>query len=423
MVSDPAWYAVLALPYLMEFPHECAEQTFNRFYANALARHIAGSDPKIRRILDLWRDTRTLDSPLNKNQDLKSVLIEETPWLHDAKNESEARHNIGILYDANRLDYESASTLQKLFDLRLNDGRWPWFPGGPGDDFMTLYILTGFGRLHQLHVNAETPDLAPSIRRMDERASENYEQIQKSSKPDDYVPTPLDAMFLYCRSFFKEVPIAAPHKKTVDFLLRHARKFWLQTGCLQSQAQIAIALHRWGGDENISTARAIMKSLKECSASSEEMGMYWPETQPTWWWYRAPIETQALMIEAFDEIMDDRPSVEACQLWLLKQKQTQNWKTTKATSDAVYALLLRGANLLSSDALVRTKLGEVDVTPDSAEAAAGFYEHRFAAPQITPSLVMSPSRRQTPDRPGAAYIGNTLKTSQKSLRTKALQSV
>src|SRR5262249_16926659 len=86
VVSNPAWYAVMALPYLMESPYECSEQTFNRLYANALARHIANSQPRIRAVFDQWRGMPALDSPLEKNQELKSILISETPWLRQAKD-------------------------------------------------------------------------------------------------------------------------------------------------------------------------------------------------------------------------------------------------------------------------------------------------------------------------------------------------
>ncbi len=143
-----------------------------------------------------------------------------------------------------------------------------------------------------------------------------------------------------------------------------------------------------------------MKSLKERSVTNEEMGMFWRDTELSWWWYRAPIETQALMIEAFDEVMNDQQAVEECRVWLLKQKQTQDWKTTKATSDAVYALLLCGKDLLSSDALVQVKLDGVDVTPGAAdnsrkaaapataavEPGTGFYQYRFAPADIKPKL-------------------------------------
>ena len=126
MVSNPSWYAVMALPYLMEYPYECYEQIFNRLYANALARHIANSDPKIRRVFDQWRGTPALDSPLEKNQDLKSVMLEETPWVRQAQAESQARRNVGILFDDNRLNDETARRLQKLAErpvCRTGPGR------------------------------------------------------------------------------------------------------------------------------------------------------------------------------------------------------------------------------------------------------------------------------------------------------------
>ncbi len=129
MVSKPSWYAVMALPYLMESPYECSEQVFNRLYANSLARHIAASDPKIRRIFDQWKGTPALDSPLDKNQDLKSVMIEETPWLRQADKESEARRNVGILFDDNRLNERNGSTAEET-GRRSNSATAPG-PGSP----------------------------------------------------------------------------------------------------------------------------------------------------------------------------------------------------------------------------------------------------------------------------------------------------
>ena len=122
VVSQPAWYAVMALPYLMEFPHDCAEQTFNRYYANALARHIANSDPQIRRIFELWKNTRATDSPLTKNADLKGIPLEETPWLAKAADSSRTRRNLGILFDDNRIENELESILKKLCDMQGSDG-------------------------------------------------------------------------------------------------------------------------------------------------------------------------------------------------------------------------------------------------------------------------------------------------------------
>jgi uncharacterized protein YfaS (alpha-2-macroglobulin family) len=395
MVSNPAWYAVLALPYLMEYPYECSEQTFNRLYANALARHIANSNPRIRDVFDQWKNTPALDSPLEKNQDLKSVMIEETPWLRQAQSESQARRNVGILFDENRLNYETDATMTKLTDMQLEDGRWPWFPGGPGNDYITLYIVTGFGRLRRLGVDVPVAPAVRALSRLDEWMDEHFQDIQRHwTEPENYVPSPTDALYLYGRSFFlNDMPIAAEHKPAVEFFLKQSRKLWLNTDCRQSQGQLALALKRWGGNDNLAAAQAIMRSVRERSVSNEEMGMFWRDTELSWWWYRAPIETQSLMIEAFDEVMNDQESVEACKAWLLKQKQTQDWKTTKATADAVYALLLRGTDLLSSTSLVDVTAGGMDITPGSKHSAAtvaepgtGFYEVRFTGADVKPKL-------------------------------------
>ncbi len=411
VVSQPAWYAVLALPYLMESPHEGAEQVFNRYYANALARHIANADPKIRRVFELWKNTPALDSPLEKNQDLKSVVLEESPWVRQAQDESRARRNVGILFDDNRLADEQRRALDKLREMALPEGGWAWFPGGPRNDYITLYLVAGFGRLRHLGVGASTELARQALGRLDVWGADRHARILKDHRnPEDYVPDPLDALYLYGRSFFlKDQPLAAEHRPAVDFFLARARAHWLKAGNRQTQGHLALALHRFG---DTATATAIARSLLERSVTDDELGRFWRDLEPSWWWYHAPIETQALMIEVFAEIARDDRAVEECQVWLLKQKQTQNWKTTKATADAVYALLLRGRNLLASDALVEVSLGGINVTPAAAgapdrlpppgeprpipEPGAGFYEVRFPGPRVTPELARITVRKTDP---------------------------
>jgi hypothetical protein len=385
VVSNPSWYAIMALPYLMEFPYECNEQTFNRLYANALARHIAASDPKIRAVFERWKSTPALDSPLEKNTDLRAVLLEETPWVLEARRESQARRNVGLLFDDNRLANELTHTLKRLADAQLPDGSWPWFPGGCSSDYITLYITTGFGRLRHLDVAVE-PDLAlKALKRLDDWVDEAYQEHRRRGRLEGNNLSPTVALYLYGRSFFlKDRPVGQGHKAAVDYFLAQAKRHWLKLAHRQSQGHLALALHRFGEKQ---AARAIMASLKERSVTHEELGRSWRDRERSWWWYRAPIETQALMIEAFDEVMNDQKAVEECKVWLLKQKQTQDWKTTKATADACYALLLRGkVNPLASEALVEISLGGQAVRPEKVEAGTGFYEKRFLGNEVRPEL-------------------------------------
>ena len=393
MVSNPSWYAVMALPYLMEYPYECSEQTFNRLYANSLARHIAASDPKIRRIFDLWKGTAALDSPLDKNQDLKTVMLEETPWVRQAVKESESRRNIGILFDENRLNQETALVSQKLAGMQYADGSWPWFPGGPGNDIITLYITTGYGRLRHLGVKIETAPAIKAIDRLDHWAERMYQQALLH-RPEENHLSPTIALYLYTRSFFlQDKLVANQHRSAVDYWLGQSRKYWLQLANRQSQAHIAVGLKRFGDKE---TPLAIMKSIKERSVSNEEMGMFWRDLELSYSWFHAPIETQAMMVEAFDEVMNDAQAVEDCKVWLLKTKQTTDWKTTKATADAIYALLLRGDNLLKSDALVEVTVGGLAIKPDKVEAGTGFYEQKFLKNEVNPSLAAITVKKTDP---------------------------
>lgn len=385
MVSNPNWYAIMALPYLMEYPYQCSEQIFNRLYANALARHIATSDPKIKQVFEQWKGTPALDSPLEKNRDLVQIMLEETPWLRQAQRESQARRNVAILFDDNRLNNETARALQQLAEMQLPDGAWPWFPGGRGNDYITLYITTGFGRLRNMGVN--TVDLQTAfkaINRLDNWIDHVYREIVRRGHKDKNNLSPTIALYLYGRSFYlQDRAIAKEHKEAVDYFIGQAKTHWLKLGHRQSQGHLALALHRFGEKE---AARGIMASIKERAVTHEELGMFWRDLELQWWWFRAPIETQALMIEAFHEVLNDTKAVEECQVWLLKQKQTQDWKTTRATADACYALLLRGGNPLASDALVEVTVGDIAIKPEKVEAGTGFYEKRFLGSEVKPDM-------------------------------------
>ena len=384
MVSQPAWYAVMALPYLMEYPYGCSEQIFNRLYANTLASYIANADPKIRHIFDQWKATPALDSPLEKNEDLKAVTLEETPWVRQAISESQARKNVGILFDQNRLNDETSRALFKLQQMQHDGGLWPWFPGCRGSEYITLYITTGFGRLRHLGVSQMDVSCAiKALGALDKWMDEQYRRILEHGDKDQNHLSSTIALYLYGRSFFlTDKPIDSQYQEAIDYWLGQARQYWT-TLWRQSQAHLAIALKRFG---DLQVPDQIMQSIREYSVTDDELGMYWRDTERSWWWYRAPIETQAMMIEAFDEVSGDAQAVEDCRVWLLKQKQTQDWKTTKATADAIYGLLLRGTDFLASDALVEVALGGQWIQPEQVEAGTGFYEERFIRGEIEPAM-------------------------------------
>jgi len=394
--SNPAWYAVQALPYLMEYPRECSEQIFNRVYANAFASHIVNKHPNIKTVFESWK-TETPDALLSKleqNQDLKNALLEETPWVMQAKNESERKKRIALLFDLNRMDNELITAFNKLRKNQLSNGGWPWFAGGPDSKFITQYILTGFGKMRHLGVidkanNEVNIMVREAIRYADERMFEDFMSIK--DKHDDYQSAKYISrnhiQYLYARSFFLEdFSLLEKHKEGFMYFKEQAKKYWLDYD-RYLQGMIALSLHRLG-DKPLPSM--IMASIKEHALYSEEMGMYWRQ-DAGYYWYEAPIETQALLVEAFDEILYDKTSVELMKTWLLKQKQTQDWETTKATADACYALLLRGPNLIAEEGDVNISVGGKEFDPSTEDgveqqAGTGYFRHRWSGNDITTEM-------------------------------------
>lgn len=389
--GNPAWYAVQSLPYLMEYPYECAEQTFNRYYANSLAAHILKNAPKVKAVFDKWQttDTAALISNLEKNQELKSALLEETPWVMAAQNESEQKHRIAMLFETHQLANSLNKAIGKLNDMVLREGGFPWFKGGEADRYITQYITTGIGRMRHLGVIEEgnAPDelVDKTIPYLDRKLKEDYENLVKS-KADLSAQhiSYFEIQYLYMRSFFLGRDADAGVTKAIDYYRKQATKYWPSFNAYM-KGMIALAAFR-NGDKT--TANDILQSLRETAQRNEEMGMYWAKNGGSYWWYDAPVETQSLMIECFKEVASDIKSVDEMKLWLLKQKQTQNWATTKATADACYALLLQGTQWLNETPQVIIKLGDKTIrnTDQKAEAGTGYFKTNFAGQDIKPGM-------------------------------------
>ena len=387
--SNPAWYAVQALPYLMEYPYDCAEQTWNRYYANALASRIANSSPRIKQIFESWniKDTAALLSNLQKNQELKAILLEETPWVLQAKTEAQQKKNIALLFDLVRMSSEMNSSYEQLKQMQSPNGGFVWFKGGPDNQYMTQYIVTGIGHLKKLGVDITrvSPILTTAIPYLDKKIKKAYDDLKKGKADiSKYTPGHYEIQYLYMRSFFPQQKIAAETQAAYNFFRSRAQATWTKQSKYM-QGMIALALMRTNDQK---TPADILKSLKETSITHEELGMYWKENSGGWFWHQAPIETQALLIEAFSEISKDTRTVDDLRTWLLKNKQTNNWRTTKATAEACYALLLQGTDVLSSEPVIEIKLGNMTVrsTDNKQEAGTGYFKNVITGPSVKPAM-------------------------------------
>jgi uncharacterized protein YfaS (alpha-2-macroglobulin family) len=284
---------------------------------------------------------------------------------------------------------EAAKAISKLKEMQSSNGGFVWFKGGPDDRYMTQYIITGVGHLQKLdawppaQANMLNEIVAQALPYLDARLKEDYDHLIKYKvdlKKNNL--SSIAVQYLYMRSFFT-APISETAQTAYNYYTSQAKQFWL-TQSKYDQGMIALATHRM---KDAITPNNILKSLTENSINNEEFGMYWKEfNSGGYYWWQAPIESHALLIEAYSEIENNTTRVDDLKTWLLKQKQTQNWRSTKATAEACYALLLQGTNWLNAEPTVSINIGNTMIAPSKTEAGTGYFKQVISGEKVTPGM-------------------------------------
>lgn len=402
--SNPAWYVIQSLPYMLEYPHDCSEQIFTRFYANSIASNIVRSSPKIKEVFESWKSSSpdAFLSKLEKNEQLKSVLLEETPWVLAAQSETERKKRIALLFDFNKMDNQLAKNLTQLNEAQVANGGFPWFPGMRESRYITQYIVSGMGHLNELGIQVvkENNDVQKMIRKavnyIDNRIVEDYLELKKRKGTNStYFLYQNQIQYLYARSFFLDIKFNKQTEEAYRFYLDNARKNWTKLN-LNNQTMLALITHR---NQDVTLANDIMNSIVERSMMSEELGMYWKENTSGFFWYQAPIETQALIIEALHTIKNDQKSINQAKIWLLRNKQTNDWATTRATANACYSLLLGQNSFTEQDELVQIEVGGKTINPADfgaeVEAGTGYFQRTWVGEDVHANLGQVKITRKT----------------------------
>ncbi len=399
--TNPAWLALKALPYLMESDNESTEQLANRYFANQLAYATVSGKPVLEEVFRKWQaDSTALLSELERNEALTNALITETPWVREAQSEAEQRARIGELFDLKRLADEQQATLAKLAARQESDGAYSWFPGGRSDRYMTQYVVETLARLQQLGVTADAQSATvdqirfQAISYLDAQLADDYRRLF-ADVPDslemrnDYRPSALQVHYLYARAV--SVGMDAPESEALTYFRERAFATWTEYG-LYEQALIALTAHAAGD----ASASAILKSLRERALHSDELGMYW-KYAAGYRWNNLPIETHTRLLEAFRTIDPVQEELDEMRLWLLTNKRTNRWATTKATAAAVYALLSGGKSYTVERAARPLEASwpglrgndldtRVRALQEDAEAATGAFTLRLPAAEVNRDL-------------------------------------
>ncbi|MBM3441164.1 MAG: hypothetical protein FJX89_00540 [Bacteroidetes bacterium] len=389
--ASPAWYAVAALP-LTGYAHASVEQSFNRFYANAVAAQAAAGSPRIREWVARWatdsaagRQARA--SAIGQQPALRDILLEETPWVTEARDQAAQRRQLASLFETGRLASALKEALAQVRAAQNPDGGFAWFPDGPSDRYMSQYILANMGRMQTTGAVPAPLQAAFSylldagLRYLSGQLQDDHREATRRAQPPAS-PSPLQVQALYALSCHPAYKPPAKEMAAQQYYRSRIIETWPALP-LQVQAMAALALHRTGAT---STAKAILHSLRERAVQDSTLGMYWKGGRQPWYWQEAPIETQSLLLEAFLDINQDTATADQLRLWLLTKKQTERWESTRATADACRALLAMGSHWLAEGRAADIFLGHQQPLQFQTLAGGGGLQASLEGPAIKPEM-------------------------------------
>ena len=341
ITPNPIWLAIQSLPYVKQQQNPSNIYLANAIYTNSLSFSIVNNNPQIEQLFRQWEqnEPEAFQSALDRNTDLKQTVMEGTPWLNDAVSEEQRHRDVARFFNRTTLSRQLQKDLDRLLAAQRSDGGWSWIDGGRFSSlYTTQYILKSFGHLRQQGVELDSRTLRALDRAMDYVDRETYEYyIKYIKKHSDTQIANLD--YLYLRSLYPDNHLGKRQQEAYNFFYTNAKKYNKDYRSLFTQAMLAVVFQR-AGDTIL--ARDMATRIRQKALYSDEMGMYWRDNTSGWSWSERPIETQAMLIRTFDEVLRDSESIARMQQWLLKQKQTTNWNTDVSTVNAIQALLLSG---------------------------------------------------------------------------------
>lgn len=391
LTSNPIWYAVQALPTLTEPENQNIISWFASYYSNTLANHIATANPRIQKVISQWKaqggTASTLYSNLQKNEELKNILLQETPWVLEANNETEQKERLSLLFDLNRAAQQREAALQQLLQQQNEDGGWSWFKGLPGNREMTLYILKGMTQLVELNAiqygQKEKEMQIKALNYLDKQIQQEYENVKKYDKNwQNSSITSSQLEYLFVRSSYRDIPELGSAREAIRFYTAKAEKQWDKQS-LYGKGETALLMFRNGKKE---VANSILAWLRKTVTVSTEKGMYWANNRKESNFFTSPIDTHCLLMAVFNELAPNQKEADRMKQWLLNQKRTQNWESVPSTVNAIYALLLTGSDWLSQNNTCIVQWGGQTFNSNSGEAATGYIKEVVRGKEITPEM-------------------------------------
>ncbi len=327
------FYSVLsALPYLVNYPYECTEQTLNRFLSTGILSSLYGQYPAVQKMAAQLSKRDSQYEKWNQPDPNRKMALEETPWLREAAGGTLGKDDLINVLDPAITKAQAQESLTKLQKAQGSSGGFPWFPGGPPSPYMTTYLLFGFSKGLEFGVNVPKD----MIQKAWQYLHRYYVDDMVKQMHERNVNWELVTFVNYVLSSYPDVSWTgglfsdAEREKMLDFSFKHWKEHRPYL-----KGFLALTLKRMGRTKD---AALVWESVMDSAKTEEDQGTFWAPEDRAWLWYNDTIETHAFALRAAMELTPQEPKLDGLVLWLLINKKLNHWKSTKATAEVIYSL-------------------------------------------------------------------------------------
>ncbi len=402
LTTNPIWEVIFALPSLKNDNNLSADVVFNKWFADVLASEIFKANPKLKTVFDEYQSKGLLNSDLEKNQELKQLLLEETPWVLDAKNETEQMAKLSRLFDANTMRNSINEDWSELKKLQNPDGGFSWYAGYPSSYYNSLYILKNLGRINEWlkgnladYQSSEQKEMVSQLVKYVDNEVNKYADIL-NARPQNYLSNYI-LDYLDTRHYWeKEYPLKGKQATLKTVVISKAKTAKITDFTFFGLHRAALLFDGYNLKD---VSKKLMTYLKETSVQSETQGVYWKQNLNDWGWYSSKTVNHAGALEAFNKLTTDQNFVEEMKIWLITQKEVSNWDTSRSTAEVIYTILNSGKSWTSAESDKATIIwgGKDLVNPDTK--ATGYVKSAVNSDKIDKNLATV-----TITKPGAGIV-------------------
>lgn len=392
--ANPVWYALQALPVLAETPGESTSDIFISWYSRIKAMQILDENPVLRKTIEQIstseKSAEILQSPLNKNDAMKNLMLQETPWVAAAKNEKEQMQRIITLLDENKQQFSVEKLFTKLLERQLSNGGFSWYPGMPASRWISQMIAEG---LTQINENTADNDQLKALtekllKYLDNEMNHDYTFIkkQKDIDPGKMNISTLQLQYLLIRTHYKEFTLRQEHREAFEYYVRQAEDHRHRFG-LYDKALAARVLHRL---EKSVAAGELIQSLRETAIKSAENGMFWANNKAGYFWNERPVTVHAAIMQSFNEVESGTTEIQEMKIWLMRQKQTQQWNSPIASLHAIAAITSTGVGLVMNNRQYQILINDQEISNKQDQPGAGYMLYKTNQAAIPGKLTVKP---------------------------------